>query len=82
MHIDPAIPADQVLKFEVPRATPLLYALDPSTLTPRVFGDSALPLSGRLLLGDNCDINSAADGCQLTDDGKREVSMDAAAGFR
>uniref|UniRef100_A0A6U2IZN2 Phosphoglycerate mutase n=1 Tax=Hemiselmis andersenii TaxID=464988 RepID=A0A6U2IZN2_HEMAN len=82
MHIDPAIPADQVLKFEVPRATPLVYSLDPKTLTPRVFSDSALPLSGRLLLGDNCDVNAQADGCQLTNDGKGEVSMDAAAGFR
>lgn len=62
-------------------ATPIIYELDRETMLPRGTPQSVHPMSGRYL-GAQTAAGSKADGCRLTSDGRNEVSMDAAAGYR
>ncbi|KAJ1480269.1 histidine phosphatase superfamily [Baffinella frigidus] len=79
LHIDSGIPRDQILRFEVPRATPILYTLDPDTLAPLAPASPPfLPLTA-CLIGAAPAPGSDDSGAAV---GKLRPSMDFEEGFR
>jgi len=75
-HIDSNLPPSEVLQFEVPRATPIVYSFD-AQMRVLPMPDAFSPLSGSVL---GPAPSAGADSSALL--GKQELSMDAEAGFR